>query len=107
MTERPSRDVIFAMVFDKRTGKVRREIKQDLETITCERSARRGGGTHRLAVALRTTFGWWIAWRRPNDEHDTRWTWEYDWATDVGAYELATCHCGRARNIGPFAARLR
>lgn len=98
--DRPAREVIFGMVFDT-TGHLRGEVKPRLESITCRRR------DHRLGWSLRTPYGWWVVWRQVEAEHERQWRWECDWADQIGGYELATCHCGRTRNIGPIARRMR
>ncbi len=93
-SERPSREAVYELVFDP-DGRVRRRDRRlNLFRVECERKR------HTIAWTLRTTHGWWIAWRSDGG-------WDYDWADEVTGYTEATCHCGRARRIDGIAGGMR
>lgn len=96
MTERPSRDVLLAIVFDEQ-WRLQPSVKKTARRITCPRK-------HTLGIALKTPFGWWVAYRTPYAEQGSRW--EYDWADQIQGYTEATCHCRRRRRVDEILSQL-
>lgn len=94
-SERPSRDSMYGLVFQPNGELQPRTRRQNLRRLTCTRR------DHTIAWALKTTYGWWVAWRR------TEGGWDYDWADQVTGYTEAKCACGRARRVDEMVSRMR
>lgn len=98
MSDRPDLEVMWHLLFDDDTLRLRPKAKRLLvgEPVRC--TLRR----HLQAVVVDSAFGPWVAWRYMRHAHDV---WCEEWLDALGESIDVFCHCDdepRRVELGPY-----